>query len=207
LIDVNPESDSISPENVTVYLASASPRRQELLRQAGIAHAVILPDIEEVVRPGESAEDFVMRMALDKARAGQARMISEGRLPAPVLSADTCIVVENEIIGKSLNRADGISILKRLAGQSHEVLTGVALIKDNDIQQVLSRSQVVFGPLSDKEIEAYWESGEPVDKAGAYAIQGRAAAFIERIEGSYSGIVGLPLFDVVNMIKKTGARL
>lgn len=204
---MNPESDNISPENVTVYLASASPRRQELLRQAGIVHAVILPDTEEVVRPGESAEDFVMRMALDKARAGQARVISEGMPPAPVLSADTCIVVENEIIGKPLNRADGISILKRLAGRSHEVLTGVALIKDNGIQQALSRSQVVFGPLSDKEIETYWESGEPVDKAGAYAIQGRAAAFIERIEGSYSGIVGLPLFDVVNMIKKTGARL
>ena len=106
-------------------------------------------------------------------------------------------------IGKPRDREDGIRILTRLAGRSHEVLTGAALVNEGNVLQVLSRNRVVFGPLSANEIEDYWHSGEPVDKAGAYAIQGKAAAFIERIEGSYTGIVGLPLFEVVNMIKKT----
>lgn len=204
---MNPESGRANPNTVTVYLASASPRRQALLQQAGIHHQVILPEIEEVVESGESAEIFVMRVARDKARAGQALVIKEGRSAAPVLAADTCIVLDSEIIGKPDNREDGISILTRLAGRSHEVLTAVVLMEEGTSQQVLSRSRVVFGPLTEKEIGDYWESGEPVDKAGAYAIQGKAAAFIERIEGSYTGIVGLPLFEVVNMIKKTGTGL
>lgn len=159
-----------------------------------------------MVQPGELAEVFVMRVARDKARAGHALVIKEGMPSAPVLAADTCIVLDSEIIGKPRNRDHGISILTRLAGRPHEVLTAVVLMDEGKSQQVLSRSQVVFGPLTEKEIEDYWESGEPVDKAGAYAIQGKAAAFIEHIEGSYTGIVGLPLFEVVNMIKKTGTE-
>ncbi len=207
LTEVNPESGSPGPNVITVYLASASPRRRALLQQAGIRHQVVLPDIEEVVQPGESAEVFVMRVARDKARAGQALVAKEGKPSAPVLAADTCIVLDNEIIGKPGDREEGIRILTRLAGRSHEVLTAVVLMEEGKSQQALSRSRVVFGPLSEKEIEDYWQSGEPVDKAGAYAIQGKAAAFIERIEGSYTGIVGLPLFEVVSMIKKTGRGL
>ena len=207
LTEVNLEPGSPKPNKITVYLASASPRRRELLQQAGIRYQVILPDIDEVVQLGESAEVFVIRVAREKAQAGQALVIKEGRPAAPVLGADTCIVLENEIIGKPGSRAEGIRMLTRLAGRSHEVLTGVALVEEGNIQQALSCSRVVFGPLSAKEIEDYWESGEPADKAGAYAIQGKAGAFIERIEGSYTGIVGLPLNEIVSMIKKTGAGL
>jgi len=204
---VNPESGNPVSSTVTVYLASASPRRQALLQQAGIRFQVILPDVEEVVRPGESAEDFVMRVAQDKARAGRVLVTKEGRPSAPVLAADTCIVLDNEIIGKPADREEGIRILTRLAGRSHQVLTAAVLMEEGKCQQALSRSRVVFGLLSEKEIEDYWESGEPVDKAGGYAIQGKAAVFIEHIEGSYTGIVGLPLFEVVNMIKKSGTGL
>lgn len=207
LAEVNPGIDRSYAEPITVYLASASPRRRQLLHQLGIRHRVIRPDIDETARQDESPQDFVLRMALEKARAGFARVRAEGLALAPVLAADTCIVLDGEIIGKARDRADGIRILQRLAGRSHQVLTGVALVDGDVVQQVMSCSVVVFGPLSVEEIEAYWDSGEPVDKAGAYAIQGKAAAFIERIEGSYSGIVGLPLCEVVNMIKKTGASL
>lgn len=202
---MNSETSSAKSNSITVYLASASPRRQQLLHQVGISHQVIRPDIDESVRQDESPEAFVSRMALEKARAGLVRIQAEGFIAAPVLAADTCIVLDGEIIGKARDRSDGLRILQRLAGRSHQVLTGVALVAGDDVQQALSRSVVVFGSLSANEIEAYWDSGEPSDKAGAYAIQGKAAAFIERIEGSYSGIVGLPLFEVVNMIKKTGA--
>mgnify|MGYP002335757358 CR=1 FL=1 len=177
-----------------------------MLQQAGIHFEVILPAIEEVARPGESAEEFVMRMALEKAQAGLAQVAAENRPPAPVLGADTCIVLDNEIIGKPRDHEDGIRMLTKLAGRSHEVLTGVAVVNEEKVLQVLSRSQVTFAPLSADEIEHYWRGGEPVDKAGGYAIQGQAAAFIERIEGSYTGIVGLPLFEVVTMIKKIGAK-
>jgi len=195
------------PKPITIYLASASPRRQQLLHQVGVSHQVIVPDVDEVVWQGESPEAFVTRMALEKAQAGLARVQAEGLSPAPVLGADTCIVLDEEIIGKARDRSDGIRILQRLAGRSHQVLTGVALVTGDDVQQALSRSIVTFRALSNEEIETYWDSGEPDDKAGAYAIQGKAAAFIERIEGSYSGIVGLPLFDVVNMIKNSGAGM
>lgn len=207
LAEVNPGIERNNAEPITVYLASASPRRRQLLHQLGIRHQVVHPGIDETVRQDESPQDFVLRMALEKARAGLVRVQADGSMSAPVLAADTCIVLGGEIIGKARDRADGIRILQRLAGRSHQVLTGVALVEGDVVQQVLSCSVVVFGPLSVEEIEAYWDSGEPVDKAGAYAIQGKAAAFIERIEGSYSGIVGLPLFEVVNMIKKTGAGM
>lgn len=206
LTEANPEPDSPGLKQVSVYLASASPRRRQLLQQAGIRFEVILPAIEEVARPGESAEEFVMRMALEKAQAGLAQVVAENRPRAPVLGADTCIVLDNEIIGKPRDHADGIRMLTKLAGRSHEVLTGVAVVNEEKVLQVLSRSQVTFAPLSADEIEHYWRGGEPVDKAGGYAIQGQAAAFIERIEGSYTGIVGLPLFEVVTMIKKIGAK-
>ncbi len=199
------ESKRQSIKSFTVYLASASPRRQDLLRQAGIAHQVIVPSIDEVVQSGETAEEFVMRVAREKAQFVLALIAQQGKPAAPVLGADTCIALEGEIFGKPADREQGIHMLSRLAGRSHEVLTGVALLSEGKLLQELSRSRVVFGAISASEIEDYWDSGEPADKAGAYAIQGSAAAFIERIEGSYTGIVGLPLFEVTNMIKKFGA--
>lgn len=203
---MNPQFSNTDTESFVIYLASASPRRRQLLQQAGICFRVIFPDVDEVLQPGESAEGFVQRMALTKARAGLALVTGENRPPAPVLGADTCVVLGNEIFGKPRDREDGMRMLTRLAGRSHEVLTGVALVTEGSEKQALSRSRVVFRPLSVNEIEDYWHGGEPADKAGAYAIQGQAAIFIERIEGSYTGIVGLPLFEVVNMIRKIGEK-
>jgi septum formation protein len=203
---VTDRSDS-NRNTPVVILASASPRRQELLRQIGVSFQTVEPDVDETPGYNESADAFVLRLALEKARVGL-RMVRERDLNgAPVLGADTCIVFDGEILGKPDDREHGIAMLTRLAGRSHEVLTGVALVDDGREQQVISRSRVTFAHLSPDEIAAYWDTGEPVDKAGAYAVQGRAATFIERIEGSYSGIVGLPLFEVAHMLKNLGMQL
>jgi septum formation protein len=203
---VTDRSDS-NRNTPVVILASASPRRQELLRQIGVSFQTVEPDVDETPGHNESADAFVLRLALEKARVGL-RMVRERDLNgAPVLGADTCIVFDGEILGKPDDREHGIAMLTRLAGRSHEVLTGVALVDDGREQQVISRSRVTFAHLSPDEIAAYWDTGEPVDKAGAYAVQGRAATFIERIEGSYSGIVGLPLFEVAHMLKNLGMQL
>ncbi|KPK12539.1 MAG: hypothetical protein AMJ68_01260 [Acidithiobacillales bacterium SG8_45] len=190
-----------------VILASASPRRQELLRQIGVSFQTVEPDVDETPGHNESADAFVLRLALEKARVGLRMARERGLNGAPVLGADTCIVFDGEILGKPDDREHGIAMLTRLAGRSHEVLTGVALVDDGREQQVISRSRVTFAHLSPDEIAAYWDTGEPADKAGAYAVQGRAATFIERIEGSYSGIVGLPLFEVAHMLKNLGMQL
>ena len=190
-----------------VILASASPRRQELLRQIGVSFQTVEPDVDETPGHNESADAFVLRLALEKAHVGLRMARERGLNGAPVLGADTCIVFDGEILGKPDDREHGIAMLTRLAGRSHEVLTGVALVDDGREQQVISRSRVTFAHLSPDEIAAYWDTGEPVDKAGAYAVQGRAATFIERIEGSYSGIVGLPLFEVAHMLKNLGMQL
>jgi septum formation protein len=203
---VTDRSDS-NRNTPVVILASASPRRQELLRQIGVSFQTVEPDVDETPGHNESADAFVLRLALEKARVGL-RMVRERDLNgAPVLGADTCIVFDGEILGKPDDREHGIAMLTRLAGRSHEVLTGVALVDDGREQQVISRSRVTFAHLSPDEIAAYWDTGEPADKAGAYAVQGRAATFIERIEGSYSGIVGLPLFEVAHMLKNLGMQL
>jgi septum formation protein len=185
-----------------IYLASASPRRQELLRQLGVAFDVIPSDAPEVRAPGESPEQYVRRVSHDKAR-GIARLVRERKLPeAPVLAADTEVVLEGEILGKPKGKDHGIDMLKRLAGRTHEVLTGIVLISGKHEDAAVSRSLVTFAPLSDAEILRYWETGEPAGKAGGYAVQGRAAAFISRIEGSYSGIMGLPLYELSQLLKK-----
>jgi septum formation protein len=203
---VTDRSDS-NRNTPVVILASASPRRQELLRQIGVSFQTVEPDVDETPGHNESADAFVLRLALEKARVGL-RMVRERDLNgAPVLGADTCIVFDGEILGKPDDREHGIAMLTRLAGRSHEVLTGVALVDDGREQQVISRSRVTFAHLSPDEIAAYWDTGEPGDKAGDYAVQGRAATFIERIEGSYSGIVGLPLFEVAHMLKNLGMQL
>ncbi len=187
-----------------IYLASQSPRRRELLEQIGIAYEVVVPDVPEELRPGEAPEEYVIRLALEKARAVSARLGAAARYP--VLAADTAVVLEHEIFGKPRDREDGLNMLARLSGRTHLVLTGMALVGEDE-QTRLSVSHVHFRPTTERERAAYWASGEPRDKAGGYAIQGQAAAFIERLEGSYSGVMGLSLFDVVEMLNACGSRV
>ncbi len=187
-----------------IYLASASPRRRELLHQLGLAFEAVPSQIDEIRQPGEAAADYVVRMALDKARHVAARMRAEGRPQRPVLGADTEVVVDGEVLGKPANAPAAAAMLNRLAGRAHEVLSGIALIAGEKEWTALSRSRVIFAPMTATEVEAYCATGEPLDKAGGYAIQGRAAAWIERIEGSYSGVMGLPLHELVMMMGKAG---
>jgi septum formation protein len=187
-----------------IYLASASPRRQELLRQIGVAFEVVPSNVEERRNPGENPQEYVLRVARDKARAVTARITADGRPAHPVLGADTEVVLDDDILGKPEDAAHGCAMLRRLAGRSHDVLTGLALFHGVREFTAVSYSRVTFAPLSDAEIERYWQSGEPADKAGGYAIQGRAAAFVARIEGSYSGVVGLPLFELNGLLKRLG---
>jgi len=183
-----------------IYLASASPRRQELLRQLGVAFDVLVADIPESPAAGESARVYVQRLARAKAEAGAHLARERGLPPRPVLGADTEVVLDGEILGKPTDAAHGRAMLTRLAGRTHEVLTAIALVSDAGTQTALSETRVTMALMSDAEIDAYWRSGEPADKAGGYGIQGLAAAFIERIEGSYSGVVGLPLYEVARVL-------
>jgi septum formation protein len=190
------------PHDPMVYLASASPRRRALLEQIGVSYRLLPVAVDEERHPGEGPELYVLRLALRKARAGRARL-PDGD-PGPVLGADTSVVVDGEILGKPRDRAEGIAMLRRLSGATHHVYTGVALVDEEREATRLSVSAVSFRPLSVDECEKYWRSGEPVDKAGGYAIQGRAAMFISRLEGSYSGVMGLPLFETAELLREFG---
>jgi len=188
----------------TVYLASASPRRQELLRQIGIGFEVWPSNLDETPGSGETARDYVQRVAADKARhvAGQ---IGERGLPwRPVLGADTEVVVDDEILGKPRDPAHAAQMLARLAGRTHTVLSALCLITSGGEHRALSVNHVTFAPLSAPDIERYVACGEALDKAGGYAIQGRAAGFIARLEGSYSGVMGLPLFELCETLRHAG---
>lgn len=186
--------------NHEIVLASASPRRLELLRQVGIEPEVRPVDIDESVLPGEAPEDYVTRLALAKARAAARH---ESR---PVLGSDTAVVIEGEILGKPQDVDDAATMLRRLSGRIHTVLTAVALLKGSAERVIVVTTEVEFAPLSEAEIQAYWETGEPADKAGAYGIQGRAAAFIRRVNGSYTGVVGLPLYETVKLLEESGLK-
>jgi septum formation protein len=181
-------------------LASASPRRRDLLAQIGVAHTTAAANIDESVYPGEDAVDYVVRMARSKALSVRGRA---GALP--VLGADTSVVLEGAICGKPASAAEGLAMLGRLSGRTHMVLTAVVLVTGESAPATrLSTSEVTFRPLSLAECLAYWESGEPRDKAGGYAVQGRAAVFIERLNGSYSGVMGLPLFETAELLRAAG---
>lgn len=181
-----------------LYLASASPRRRELLTQIGLAHQVLSVTVDETRFPGESPELYVLRLALAKARAGRSQL---GAVTAGiVLGADTAVAVDGEVLGKPRDRRDGIAMLQRLSGVTHHVYTAVALAGEEEATR-LSVSAVTFRPLTLEECERYWQTGEPADKAGAYAIQGRGAVFISRLEGSYSGVMGLPLFETAELLR------
>lgn len=187
-----------------IYLASGSPRRRELLAQLGVQFEVCATDIDES-SPGDEASDaYVRRMAATKARTALARLPSRR---APVLGADTTVCIGSDRLGKPADRAAGAAMLRRLSGCEHEVLTAVA-INDGEREAVaVSRTSVAFRPLTDAEIDAYWATGEPRDKAGGYAIQGLGAVFIEAIAGSYSGVMGLPLFETARLLNGFGCRL
>lgn len=186
-----------------IYLASASPRRRELLAQLGIAFESIVTDIDESLQPDESAETYVRRMASAKAAAALKRLPARR---APVLGADTVVVIDGQILGKPANQAAAAAMLHRLSGRAHQVLTAVAISDGEHEAVAVSRTVVTFRPLSDTEIDGYWATGEPCDKAGGYAIQGLAATFIESIDGSYSGVMGLPLFDTAGLLNGFGYR-
>jgi len=190
--------------NTLIYLVSQSPRRRELLLQIGIEHEVISADIDETPHIGEAAELYVTRMALEKARAGRASLAV---IDKPLLGADTSVVVDGVILGKPRDEGDAREMLCTLAGRTHQVISAVALVDDVMEESRLSVSHVTFRPVSDDEARAYWCSGEPADKAGGYGIQGLGALFIERLEGSYSGVMGLPLFETAALMRDFGVQL
>jgi septum formation protein len=175
-----------------------------LLGQIGVSCKLLQVMVDEAPQPGESAAAYVTRLALAKAWAG--REASRGLARMPVLAADTAVTVDREILGKPRNRQQALAMMRRLSGRDHRVLTGVALLDDGPATR-LSTSKVSFRPVSDDEAIAYWKTGEPVDKAGGYAIQGLAAAFISRLEGSYSGVMGLPLFETAELLGQAGIKL
>ncbi len=190
-----------------IYLASASPRRQELLRQLGISFEVVSSNLIETRAAGDTPEDYVMRVALDKARLVATRVRERNLSTRPVVGADTEVVLDGEVLGKPRDRAHGLAMLRALQGRTHEVLTALALLHEGGEHTAFSRSRVSLAPMTDAEIARYWASGECADKAGGYAIQGRAAAYIERLDGSYSGVMGLPLYELVRLFKEAGLTL
>ncbi len=191
-----------------VYLASQSPRRSQLLEQLGVRHTLLLPAAEEdaealeAVWPGEAPADYVQRVTRLKLDAALQRRIARGLPDAPVLCADTTVALGRSILGKPQDAADAARMLARLSGRSHRVLTAVALGQGARVVQLLSVSQVRFAAMNAQDIAAYVASGEPMGKAGAYAVQGLAAAYIARISGSYSGIMGLPLFETAHALRQ-----
>lgn len=196
-----------------IYLASKSPRRQELLDQIGIQFTVLdVPPqdtanadmIDETVLTNENATDYVNRLSRDKADCAWQFLTSRAIARHPVLTADTTVVLDDLILGKPQNREEAGEMMKRLSGRTHQVLTSVAVRNGDFFSQVLQTSSVTFAVLSSDNIEAYINTSEPYDKAGGYGIQGLAGKFIKHIEGSYSGIMGLPLYETSELLKKAG---
>ncbi len=187
-----------------IILASNSPRRLMLLRQIGIEPVVVPSHVPEDVRDGQSPEGAALRLAVEKARE-VSRQFNEGL----VIGADTVVVIDGEQLGKPKDKDDAGRMLRLISGKTHTVVTGMAVMDagTSEVKSTLVRTTVRFKPLSDEEIEAYIATGDPMDKAGAYGIQGRAAAFIEGIEGCYSNVVGLPLSELMDILKSLGVRL
>lgn len=188
-------------ENKPLHLASSSPRRREILSALGLDFSVGGTDVDERRLDDEPPEDMVLRLACDKAMAGS-------RDPGGVvLAADTAVVLGNVVFGKPSDEADALAMLAQLSARTHEVLTGVAVWDGREMRSVLSATDVRFREIDPDEARAYWQSGEPGDKAGAYAIQGKGGVFVEEIKGSYSGVVGLPVFETVKLLQQAGIRV
>ena len=201
------------PTNI-IYLASKSPRRRELLNQIGVHFELLMMreqspriDVDEVPLRDETAHAYVQRIVLLKAAAA-VKVMRERRLPQRlILTADTTVTIDGAVLGKPVDRDDAVRMLKRLAGDSHQVLTAIAVAFDKEVKHVLSTSFVSFAPLSEAEIKRYVDSGEPMDKAGGYAVQGLAAKFIAKLSGSYSGVVGLPLYETTALLRQCGLHI
>lgn len=185
-------------------LASASPRRRELLRQIGVPHLVSPADLDESAIPGETPAAYVERLARAKAMHVRQSRSAMGAPALPVLGADTTVTLDGEVLGKPVNEAALLATFTRLSGREHEVLSAVALASPSGVESRLSRTRVWFREISVAEARRYWASGEPCDKAGGYAIQGLGAVFIERIDGSYSGVMGLPLAETASLLVAAG---
>ncbi|MDX1692131.1 MAG: nucleoside triphosphate pyrophosphatase [Ketobacteraceae bacterium] len=187
-----------------VYLASGSPRRRELLAQIGVPCEVYPVDLDESELFGESPEDYVRRLAIGKAAAGWDLTQEAGKPPLPVIGSDTSVVLDGQTLGKPEDKTHALSMLQSLSGTEHTVMSAVAMQFEGRVECQLSCTAVYFRPLPAELIERYWATGEPADKAGAYGIQGFGAAFVERIEGSYSGVVGLPLMETISLLERFG---
>ncbi|SHG40288.1 nucleoside triphosphate pyrophosphatase [Massilia sp. CF038] len=203
------------PIDKKIYLASKSPRRRELLRQIGIDFELLMlrndtprgPDVTESILPGEAAADYVARVALEKAAFAWS-MVQNRRLTVrPVLAADTTVTIDGEILGKPGSPAEAVAMLERLSGRTHQVLTSIAVQHTGMCEQITQVSDVRFATLSAASIKAYCATPEPYDKAGGYGIQGLAALFVEHIDGSHSGIMGLPLFETAKLLRQAGIPL
>jgi septum formation protein len=205
----------MKPVEKKIYLASKSPRRRELLRQVGIDFELLLlrsdgprgADVTEDVLPGEAPIDYVARVAKEKAAFAADLVVRRRMAPRPVLSADTTVTIDGQILGKPANAAEATAMLQQLSGRTHQVLTAIAVQSASFSAQITQVSEVRFGVLSPAAIAAYCASPEPYDKAGAYGIQGPAAAFIEHIAGSHSGIMGLPIYETVQLLRQAGLPL
>jgi len=194
-----------------VYLASQSPRRRDLLRQIGLA-PIILPlrnapgrmDVDETPLPEEKALDYVQRLARAKGESALKALSGRRLVPMPIITADTTVTLDGAILGKPANTEEAAAMLRRYSGRSHTVLTAVGVACKGEIQVAVSESEVSFKPLTEAEIAAYIDTREPFDKAGGYGIQGHAAVFVERISGSYSGVMGLPLYETAELLRGVG---
>ena len=198
-----------------IYLASKSPRRRELLRQIGVDFELLFlrdqsprgPEVDESVLPGEAPDVYVARVTLDKALCAQ-RIMQQRRLPQRMLlSADTSVTIDGQILGKPANSIEAANMLRLLSGRTHQVMTCVCILDGEQSWQATQVSSVTFDSLADDTINAYCAGSEPYDKAGGYGIQGMAALFIRDISGSYSGIMGLPLFETAQLLKQAGYRI
>jgi septum formation protein len=205
----------VKPLDKKIYLASKSPRRRELLRQVGVEFELLMlrtegprgADVPEDVLPGESPEVYVARVANEKAAFAWNMVLARRLVQRPVLAADTTVTVDGLILGKPANTEEAEDMLRRLSGRTHQVLTSVAVHAPNMAETITQISDVRFAPLSAASIQAYCATTEPYDKAGGYGIQGLASLFIEHIEGSHSGIMGLPLFETAQLLRKAGLPL
>ena len=187
-----------------LYLASGSPRRKELLAQTSVIFERIAAPIDETPLAGENPRDYVIRMAVKKAESGWQHLQQMGLALKPVLASDTSVVLGDAILGKPVDAADAAAMLRRLSGTVHEVLTSLALRDEAGVETVLNVSRVTFASLTEQQIAAYVASGEPMDKAGAYGIQGVGGLFVAHLEGSYTGVMGLPLYDTATLLARHG---
>lgn len=184
-----------------LYLASTSPRRAELMQQLGLQFEIVNAPVEEVALPNETPFSYVRRIAIEKALDGFNKVAGK---QIWVVGGDTAVVLDNKVFGKPRNAADAVRMLRLLSGKSHTVLSAVAVVYDGEVFSAVNQTEVVFRTLSEQEIQVYWASGEPDGKAGSYAIQGLGARFIEKINGSYSGVMGLPLFELDQLLSQAG---